>query len=127
MSQHHGIGYVYAAFAPVTLPSAPHAPPVFRMLGEKPADAVVHHGGAGTTTTAAASGAPQVVVPQTFDQFYLAGRVDELGIGSAHPFGEVIADSLRAALGHALDVDVAKQARTVTRQVRTDGAVTAAG
>src|SRR5262249_6393428 len=30
--------------------------------------AVVHHGGAGTTTAAARAGAPQVVIPQHYDQ-----------------------------------------------------------
>ncbi|MFE0186931.1 glycosyltransferase [Streptomyces sp. NPDC058989] len=88
--------------------------------------AVVHHGGAGTTTAAAASGAPQVVVPQMFDQFYFAHRVDRLGIGSAHPAGEPTADSLLAALRHALERDVAGRARTVAGAVRTDGALLAA-
>ena len=46
--------------------------------------AVVHHGGAGTTTTAARAGAPQVVVPQMADQPYWAGRVADLGTGTAH-------------------------------------------
>ncbi|MCW2888271.1 MAG: glycosyl transferase, partial [Streptosporangiaceae bacterium] len=46
--------------------------------------AVVHHGGAGTTTTATRAGAPQVVVPQAADQPYWAGRVADLGIGTAH-------------------------------------------
>src|SRR5262249_39253200 len=46
--------------------------------------AVVHHGGAGTTTIAALAGAPQVVVPQLYDQHFWAQRVDELGIGTAH-------------------------------------------
>jgi vancomycin aglycone glucosyltransferase len=36
--------------------------------------AVVHHGGAGTTTAAALAGAPQVVVPQIYDQHYWAKR-----------------------------------------------------
>ena len=34
--------------------------------------AVVHHGGSGTTTVAALAGAPQVVVPQIYDQHYWA-------------------------------------------------------
>src|SRR5262249_16490143 len=34
--------------------------------------AVVHHGGAGTTTIAALAGAPQVVIPQIYDQHYWA-------------------------------------------------------
>jgi vancomycin aglycone glucosyltransferase len=88
--------------------------------------AVVHHGGAGTTTAAAASGAPQVIVPQMFDQFYFARRVDQLGIGSAHPSSEPTADSLFAALSHALNPEVAERARTVAGDVRTDGAWTAA-
>lgn len=45
--------------------------------------AIVHHGGAGTTTTAARAGVPQVVVPHVLDQFYWAGRVTALGIGTA--------------------------------------------
>jgi len=44
--------------------------------------AIVHHGGAGTTTTAARAGVPQVVVPHVLDQFYWAGRVTALGIGT---------------------------------------------
>jgi vancomycin aglycone glucosyltransferase len=36
--------------------------------------AVAHHGGAGTTTVAATVGAPQVVVPQMFDQHYYPNR-----------------------------------------------------
>jgi vancomycin aglycone glucosyltransferase len=60
--------------------------------------AVVHHGGAGTTTTAARAGAPQVVVPQLADQPYWAGRVAELGIGTAHPGPTPTTDSLSAAL-----------------------------
>ena len=43
--------------------------------------AVVHHGGAGTTTAAALAGAPQVVIPQVYDQHYWAQRVEQLGIG----------------------------------------------
>jgi vancomycin aglycone glucosyltransferase len=46
--------------------------------------AVVHHGGAGTTTAAALAGAPQVVIPQMYDQHYWAQRIVHLGIGTAH-------------------------------------------
>jgi vancomycin aglycone glucosyltransferase len=88
--------------------------------------AVVHHGGAGTTTTAAGAGAPQVVIPQTYDQFYFARRVEQLGIGSAHPSSEPTTDSLLAVLGRALEPDVAAAARTVAAAVRTDGALIAA-
>ena len=60
--------------------------------------AVVHHGGAGTTTTTARAGVPQVVVPHTYDQFYFAQRVQDLGIGVAHVGAEPTADSLTEAL-----------------------------
>ncbi len=83
--------------------------------------AVVHHGGAGTTTAAAAAGAPQVLVPQMYDQFYFARRVEELGIGSAHRDG----GSLHAALARVLEPEVATTARTVASAVRIDGATTA--
>src|SRR5678810_753538 len=49
--------------------------------------AVVHHGGAGTTTAAARAGAPQVVIPQHYDQPYWAQRIHHLGIGTAHAPG----------------------------------------
>jgi vancomycin aglycone glucosyltransferase len=89
--------------------------------------AVVHHGGAGTTTTAATAGTPQVLVPQMFDQFYFAHRVDQLGIGSAHPGSNPTADSLTTALRRALAPQTAQTAHTLAGQVvRADGALTAA-
>ncbi|MGW2384115.1 glycosyltransferase [Streptomyces sp. NPDC001658] len=88
--------------------------------------AVIHHGGAGTTTAAALSGVPQVVVPQGFDQFSFAHRVDHLGIGRAHAPGTPTADTLLTALRHALGAEVAERARTVAASMRTDGALVAA-
>lgn len=88
--------------------------------------AVVHHGGAGTTTAAARAGAPQVVMPQYYDQHYWAARVRELGIGTAHAPGTPTAESLTAALEPALHVDVAARARAVATAVRSDGARVAA-
>jgi vancomycin aglycone glucosyltransferase len=88
--------------------------------------AVVHHGGAGTTTTAARAGAPQVVMPQHYDQHYFAARVAHLGIGAAHPAGAPTVDSLSKALEGALQVQVANRARSVAALVRDDGAEIAA-
>ncbi|MEV5357767.1 glycosyltransferase [Streptomyces sp. NPDC052693] len=88
--------------------------------------AVVHHGGAGTTTAAAAAGVPQVIVPRTFDQFYFARRVDELGVGLAHGAGDPTAASLTAALDRVLDPQVAQAAHALAGRVRTDGALIAA-
>ncbi|MFK4688797.1 glycosyltransferase [Streptomyces pristinaespiralis] len=88
--------------------------------------AVVHHGGAGTTTTATLSGTPQVVVPQSVDQPYWAGRVAELGIGVAHDGPTPTLESLSAALGAALTPETRDRAKAVAGRVRTDGAMVAA-
>jgi vancomycin aglycone glucosyltransferase len=88
--------------------------------------AVVHHGGAGTTTVAASGGAPQVIVPQMYDQHYWAKRVGELGIGVAHAAGTPTTESLTTALRAALQPAVASSARSVSTQVRRDGARVAA-
>ncbi|GGT50358.1 glycosyl transferase [Streptomyces kurssanovii] len=88
--------------------------------------AVVHHGGAGTTTTAARSGTPQVVVPQSVDQPYWAGRVAELGIGAAHDGPTPTFESLSAALRTALKPGTRDRARAVAGMVRTDGTTAAA-
>jgi vancomycin aglycone glucosyltransferase len=88
--------------------------------------AVVHHGGAGTTTTAALVGAPQVVIPQIYDQHYWAQRVERLGIGTAHAPCTPTTDSLTSALEHALRPDVAARAQSIATAVRRDGAQAAA-
>ncbi|MBS1858073.1 MAG: glycosyltransferase family 1 protein [Acidobacteria bacterium] len=83
--------------------------------------AVVHHGGAGTTTAAALAGAPQVVIPNHYDQHYWAQRVHTLGIGTAHAAGAPTRDSLANALAQSLRPQVAAHARAVARTVRRDG------
>jgi vancomycin aglycone glucosyltransferase len=88
--------------------------------------AVVHHGGAGTTTAAALAGAPQVVVPQMYDQHYWAGRVQSLGVGAAHAPGTPTTESLTSALERTLRPDVAARARSTAAAVRRDGAEVAA-
>ncbi|WP_198533836.1 glycosyltransferase [Streptomyces odonnellii] len=88
--------------------------------------AVVHHGGAGTTTTAARTGAPQVVVPQAVDQPYWAGRVAELGIGTAHDGPTPTFESLSAALKTALTSDTRARAAAVAAMISPDGTTVAA-
>jgi vancomycin aglycone glucosyltransferase len=88
--------------------------------------AAVHHGGAGTTTAAAMAGAPQVVIPQMYDQHYWARRVEELGIGIAHARGLPSLQSLAGALENALNAVVAERARSLARRMRSDGARIAA-
>jgi vancomycin aglycone glucosyltransferase len=88
--------------------------------------AVVHHGGAGTTTAAALAGAPQVVIPQIYDQHYWAERIHRLGIGTAHAPGAPTTASLTSALDQTLRRDVEARARSVAAAVRTDGTHVAA-
>ncbi len=94
------------------------------LFGRVPA--VVHHGGAGITTTAARAGAPQVVVPQIGDQPYWAGRVAELGIGTAHDGPTPTTESLTDALSTALSPQTRARATAVAATIRTDGATVAA-
>lgn len=88
--------------------------------------AVAHHGGAGTTTAAARAGTPQVIVPQIADQPWWAGRVAELGIGSAHDGATPTAESLSAALTSALEPETRARALEVAGTIRADGAMRAA-
>jgi len=88
--------------------------------------AVVHHGGAGTTTAAALLGAPQVVIPQMYDQYYWAKRIHDLDIGTAHPSGTPTTDSLTSALERTLRPQVAVRAASVAAAMRRDGAQAAA-
>jgi vancomycin aglycone glucosyltransferase len=88
--------------------------------------AVVHHGGAGTTTAAARAGAPQLVIPQMYDQHYWGARIQELGVGVAHAPSPATATSLIDALTTALQPDVLERARELAPRVRGDGAEVAA-
>lgn len=88
--------------------------------------AVVHHGGAGTTTSAALAGAPQVAIPQGYDQHYWAERVEQLRLGVAHPPGTATADSLTRVLDRALQRDIVTRARDTAPMIRRDGTTTAA-
>ena len=88
--------------------------------------AVVHHGGAGTTHAAALAGTPQVVIPQHYDQYYWAGRIHQLGIGTAHTSSTPTADSLTSALEYTLQPDVSTRAQAIAAAMRRDGAQVAA-
>ncbi|HKI55163.1 MAG TPA: glycosyltransferase [Anaerolineales bacterium] len=88
--------------------------------------AIVHHGGAGTTHAAARGGAPQVVIPQHYDQYYWAGRVHQLGIGIAHALTAPTVDTLTSALERALQPNVTARAQSIVDEIRTDGTLVAA-
>ena len=88
--------------------------------------AVVHHGGAGTTTAAALAGAPQVVIPNHYDQHYWALRVHTLGIGTAHAAEAPTGESLAHALARSLRPEMAARACAVADAVRRGGTRVAA-
>lgn len=88
--------------------------------------AIVHHGGAGTTHAATRGGAPQVLIPQHYDQYYWAGRVQELGIGVAHRQNTPTTESLTSALEQTLQPEVIAHAQSIAKAIRSDGALIAA-
>lgn len=88
--------------------------------------AIVHHGGAGTTHAATRGGAAQVLIPQHYDQYYWAGRVQDLGIGVSHLSNAPTVDSLTNALEQVLQSDVVERARSIADEIRADGALIAA-
>jgi vancomycin aglycone glucosyltransferase len=82
--------------------------------------AIVHHGGAGTTHAATRGGAPQVVIPQHYDQYYWAGRVQHIGIGIAHTSTIPTVDSLTSALEKALQSEVTALAQSIVDDIQPD-------
>jgi vancomycin aglycone glucosyltransferase len=86
--------------------------------------AVIHHGGAGTTTAAAQAGCPQVVLPLIVDQPYWAGRVCNLGIGTAENVQTMTTESLSAAI-HA-SLRKGERAREIAKTIQSDGAMRSA-
>lgn len=89
--------------------------------------AVVHHGGAGTTHAAALAGRPQVVIPHSYDQFYWAHRVQELGVGVSGPaHDELTAQALVDALQAALRPEVTERAQALAGRMERHGARIAA-
>jgi vancomycin aglycone glucosyltransferase len=89
--------------------------------------AIVHHGGAGTTQTAARAGAPQVIIPHNYDQFYWAHRVQQLGSGVYGPLrDEITVDNLAQALRECLQAEVRMHAQELANRMELQGARIAA-
>ncbi len=82
---------------------------------------VAHHGGAGTTTAAALSAAPQIVMPQHYDQPYWARRVAELDSGVAL-VGSPSIDDLAIALEQVLTPQTRTAAQHLGGAILKDGA-----
>ncbi len=89
--------------------------------------AIVHHGGAGTTTAAARAGRPQVLLPQSYDQFYWTQRMVDLGVGVEGPgMAELSVDGLAEALRTALEPTVVARAEDLAGRIELHGARSAA-
>ncbi len=67
-----------------------------------------------------------MVVPQGADQLYWAGRVADLGIGTAHDGRTATVETLYAALKTTLGPETRARAGGVAGMIRTDGAKVAA-
>jgi rhamnosyltransferase subunit B len=77
------LGAVPADLA-ASLPATVHAQPYASFPHLLPAaSALVHHGGIGSCAQALRAGIPQLLLPQAYDQFDNAMRVERLGVGQA--------------------------------------------
>ena len=86
--------------------------------------ALVHHGGVGTCAQALRAGIPQLVVPQAYDQFDNAMRIERLGVGEELKHDDVSAIGRR--LGRLLaSPAVARACAAWAPKVRPDGALEA--
>lgn len=89
--------------------------------------AIVHHGGAGTTHAAARSGRPQIAIPHHYDQFYWAGRVKALNVGTADfTRGRLTARALARSLERCLSPERIARADELSRRMTANGARVAA-
>lgn len=94
------------------------------VLGD--ADLVVAHAGHGTTLAALAYGVPMVCLPMGRDQFFLAQRVEELGVGLQLPPGRSAGD-VAAAVRTVLDAPTfATAAHEIAGTIATYGGAEAA-
>jgi UDP:flavonoid glycosyltransferase YjiC (YdhE family) len=87
--------------------------------------AVVHHGGSGTSGFAFRSGAPSLVVPFAFDQFYWGRRAAQLGVGpQALPYRELNAERLAVAIREAVSNDAMRaRAAEIGRAIQAEDGV----
>ena len=117
-----GWGGLHAEATPDTvyvLESAPHSWLFPRMA------AVVHHGGAGTTAEGLRAGAPAVIVPFAFDQFFWGARLHASGLGPAPiPRKQITADRLAGAIHKAVtDPGIRQRADACGQIIRTEDGV----
>lgn len=84
----------------------------------KQVDAAVHHGGAGTTGASLRAGIPTIIKPFFGDQFFFAGRVEDLGVGTS--IRKMNASSFTKALKLATtDARMILKAQILGEQIRS--------
>jgi rhamnosyltransferase subunit B len=95
--------------------------PLSRLLPR--ASMVVHHAGIGTAITTIRHGLPAVAIPASFDQWYNARRVRELGVGRIIKYDDLTVDRLAKEIDRvAEDARYGDRARELAkRMVGEDG------
>jgi len=82
--------------------------------------ALVHHGGIGTTARALAAGTPQLIVPQAYDQFDNARRIERLGAGEQLKRGRRTAPCIATALARLTAPAVQARCRALAAEYASD-------
>lgn len=88
-------------------------------------DAAVHHGGSGTTGASLRAGIPTIIKPFFGDQFFYAGRVEDLGVG-IH-LRKLTVNQLSKALWEATHNErIISRAAVIGRSIRAERGVATA-
>jgi len=89
--------------------------------------AVAYHGSAGTMSAAVRAGRPQVAIPHVYDQFYLADRIEKLGIGMRGPSrDDLTVEALATSLHDCIQPDPVQRAAALMPKLELNGACLAA-
>ncbi len=84
--------------------------------------AAIHHGGIGTTAAVLRSGIPAVVVPRAFDQFFHAGRVEALGVGTRLSWPRLSKRHLERAIAKVVnDASIRERAALLGAALASEG------
>ncbi|NIF21660.1 glycosyltransferase [Candidatus Pantoea multigeneris] len=85
---------------------------------------VFHHGGSGTVAAAARAGAPQVVMPFIYDQFYWAWQMEMLGVsGGSLNVKRIEEGDIENALQKSFSPEVAQCAHTLRQKISVENGV----
>ncbi len=87
--------------------------------------ALVHHGGSGTTALGLRAGAPSLIIPFLFDQFYWGKRILALGVGPKPiPFKKLTAERLAQAISTATtDAQIGHRAAALADKIQQEDGI----